>query len=418
MSRTAPPELLPPGEPPNGHADYDTLAELFLGDDRAAAEPDAPAPGRPRPAPEPGPGPIEGLVLGHLPVLASAWVQQYARHLSGERGGPVGLLRLRAGEAQLDLVAGRGQPPRPFDTLEQAIQEAAREAVAWVLRVDQTTEPRLPELKGLGSVTLLTGADEAAVVAAYTALKNLVKPSNDDEGPELRVAIMGAGPEKAAEASAKLERAAAVFIGRPVRIAQCIARIGGKASTVLFRGPWAGTVDQAIAMMGTARSRAPRSEPVEPETSPKLPPPASPTRPEPVVSRLGRLHAGPANGVCGPLAGHIAGLKGIDITCPYAAGVEFALDESGVMHLLGRLETTDLAGLLAAAAWVQAHHGLLRMALAAQVPGFRGTDAAVLHLFTDDARRVRALGDSPVRLHLLARAETAGGIAWLSSPLN
>src|SRR4051812_49587561 len=66
---------------------YDALTDLFLSE--VAAAPPAhlgaklpQAEGGPRTAAlsEPCPVRIEGLILGHLPVLASAWVQQYARH--------------------------------------------------------------------------------------------------------------------------------------------------------------------------------------------------------------------------------------------------------------------------------------------------------------------------------------------------
>ena len=427
MSRTADPEsppMLEPG-PVNGHADYDALAELFLGEDRpprramspAPTQPIAPSLTPPRTEPSPSNRPIEALILGHLPVLASAWVQQYARHIAGERKGPVGLLRLRAGEAQLDVIGGAHETGRLFASLSEAIDAAAEEVAAWIIRVDETTEPRLPELRGLACVTLLTGADEAAVVSAYRTLKNLIKPAEDADGPDLRITIMGSAPDKAAEASAKLERAAAAFIGRPIRIAHCIARIGGRASAVLFRGPWAGTVDETVRMVSAARgTRPPQAVAPRPLEGIAGPKPEAKAH-DPVVSRLGHLHHGPST-ITGPLAGKVAGLRCLEIACPYATGVEFALDERGTMHVLGRLETTDLAGLLTAAAWVRSHQALLRLALAAQAPGFDGAEPSVLHLFTDDARRVRALGDSPVRLHLLARVETTGGAAWFCSPLN
>jgi hypothetical protein len=102
------------------------------------------------------------------------------------------------------------------------------------------------------------------------------------------------------------------------------------------------------------------------------------------------------------------------LVCPYAPAVELAMDEQGCMHLLGRQEMAEVGSLLTVAAWVRHHLGLLRMALDPVQP--EGT--SVLHLFTDDARRVRTLGDSPVRLHLLARVQAGSGATWFSAPLN
>jgi hypothetical protein len=346
--------------------------------------------------------------------MASAWVQQYARHVATRHRGPVGLVRLRSGEAQLDVVGGANESSRSCATMDEAVRVAAQEVVAWVVRVDQTAEPRLPELSGLTSVTLLTGADEAAVVGAYSTLKNLARPGDDVPGPELQVTIMGATPDKAAEAAAKLERATAVFMGKPIRVGACIARIGGRASVPIFRGSWSGGLDEWLAM-AAGLPPVTVAKPISPVQEP--PPQAH----EPVVSRLGRLHqsATCAPAVApGPLAGHIAGLKSIDVTCPYATGIEFAVDDRGCMHVLGHMGTGDLSGLLTAAAWVRSHQGLLRMALRPVVQGFKGGEASILHLFTDDARTVRALGDSPVRLHLLARVDSTGGEAWFCTPLN
>ncbi len=442
MSRTAP---FPPGpaDPlaglPESNTDYDALAELFLGQEQteppvkpatATRPPLLHAPAAPRAL-----APIEGLILGHLPVMASAWVQQYARHLSGERGGPVALVRLRAGEAQIDLVGHRVESGPPHVSLESAVHDAARHAAAWLIRVDETTEPRLLELRGLSAVTLLTSADEVAVTSAYRTLKGLVHPADEGEGPDLRVTIMGAAPEKAAEATSKLERAAAAFLDRPIRVAHCIARIGGKPSNVLFRGSWTGTVDElVVAIQAEHRRPSPISAPspaisLEPSAPVAIAPPAITTPPvskpsvngaDAVVSRLGRLHAAPGGSPapCGPLVVHLPGLRGVELACPYAPGVEFAVDDRGAMHILGRPETADPSPLMIAAAWVRAHQNLLRVALSSTIPGYNPEEPPVQHLFAEDARKVRALGDSAVRLHLLARVEAGGNTTWFSTPLN
>ena len=74
---------------------FDSLADLFLGDD---------------PHREPTHRAIEtrGLIVGHLPVLASAWVAQHARDLAAERNAPVAVVSRAGGRVTIDLhgVAG------------------------------------------------------------------------------------------------------------------------------------------------------------------------------------------------------------------------------------------------------------------------------------------------------------------------
>ncbi len=416
MSQTLPPVVRPGPD----QTDYDALADLFLGEEPArpptpTAKPtqlSRPALAAPSPRPATERPHVEGLVLGHLPVMASAWVQQYARHASMQRGEPVALLRLRPGEAQLDLVGAA--PARTYATLEEAIRGAG--AAAWIVRVDEVTEARLTELPQVSAVTLLTGVDEAAIVSAYRTLKNLFRPgqlADDVEGPAVRIALMGATPEKACEASERLQGAARAFLGRPIQIDACISRIGGRPSAVLFRGAWTGTVDQLLRTL-----HEPISEP-SPQTA-ELPP-AEPVPPPPppveVVSRLGRVPSAPvvpAPVAAASLASHIPGLRSAGIPCPYAPQVELAVDERGGMHALGRLESVEVAHLLTAAAWMQSHAQLLRMAL--RCP--ESSESPVLHLFTADARKARPLADTLVRMHLLARVETGGHNTSFCTPLN
>jgi hypothetical protein len=406
------------------HDPYDALADLFLGEPGGPAIPPRRVRHEPiaAPAPQPAAGPrIEGLILGHLPVMASAWVQQYARQLATDHGGPVALLRLRVGEATVEMIGSRlGEDTPACPSLDAAVAEAGRHAVVWLVRVDETAEPRLAELPVSG-ITLLTGANEAALVSSYRTLKNLVRPADDPDGQDLRIVIMGATPDQAAEASVKLDRAAATFLGRPLKTSTCVARIGGKLSALLYRGACQASLDDIVSRLRSLGTPAPLPTP-----SPQASAPFA--KPEPVVSRLGHARA-PASPMASPpapeasttrdgaLARHLAGLRPLEVTCPYAPGVELALDDKGILHLLAPMQT-GTAPLLAAAAWARLHHGLLRMALTGTPPGLSPDAQPVLHLFTDDAPGARALADADVRLHLLARVIVAGQSAWFCTPLN
>lgn len=428
MSHTFPPsfpESKPIRHPQGGLPptdEYNALADLFLGEEAADAVPLAPPTALPSPTTSDAQhAPIEGLIVGHLPVLSAAWVQQYARHVSTQRSGPVGLIRLRAGEATLDLIGSREESAQLAPSLDAAIAHAAGHAAAWLIRVDETAEPRLLDMPGLSSITLMTGADQAAICSAYRTLKGLVRPTDDaPEAPELRFTIMGADPQKAAEASSNLERAAAAFLGRAIHVGSCISRIGGQRSVSLYRGPWTGTPEDLIRLIeatprvapSPAPARVVRHTPAPPLRQVAPPIPLAPT-PEPVVSRLGKLQtsASPAS-----LCSHLPSLHRLDMACPHALEVELAADEKGVIHLLSR--HSDVAPLLTVASWVRSHHALIKAAAGAALAASEGAEPSVLHLFTDDPRRVRALGDSPVRLHLLAQVNADGKTVWYHTPLN
>lgn len=414
--------------------DYDALADLFLGESERRAQP-GPAPAGARTlltlvpsdyedAEEERPEmvDIEGLIIGHLPVLASAWVTQYARHVAEETASWVGLLRLRAGYASVELVgppAARGVPDEPSvrvcDSLDGAIEQAARVAGRWIIRVDEVTESRIAELAAIDRATLLTGADEAAVVASYRTLKLLSDRCGDDEAPRLGVAIMGADEEKAREACARLAHTVRTHLGRDLPLAACVARIGPGRSIGLYRGE---SRDPAESVLQTALDlirSAPRTVAQTPGTPRDTRPsaasaataaPALVPAPTPAPSHRSTVASG--------LARHLPGLIPLPAPCPVAPAVELAVDAAGRVHALAPAAVQGaLDQLLAASAWTGTHADWIRLA----APHAAGGDAA-MHLFTDEPAPVRRLLDSGVRVHLLVRVTVKGEDAWVCRSLN
>lgn len=462
----APMATADPAEGDENSGAYDALTDLFLGDPIDQAPPSTPSAPNPRqvaphdPEPLPFPSPLnppadtsaepvrfEGLILGHLPVLASAWVHQYARHTAAQHHAPVALLKLRGGECSLELIGvdhpGEVRPAVQLaPTLDIAAELAADRARIWLIRVDDIAEPHLAEMDALDTITLLTGAHEAAVVASYRTIKQLFKPAGEDreDGPEVGLAIMGAGEDRAADARHKLERAAETFLGRQVDVSACVAKIGPGRSTMLFRGPL--TLD-AISILERLIPTV-RAHKVELAASLHADAPAAataaaatPQRDQAApVSRLGHasttpdqvLHPAqpvPVGPGPGALASHIPGLAPIEAVCPYAPQVQLATDHAGMLHLLALggthaadAVTTRVAHLLTAAAWAKAHWDLLRLSIRSSPAQLGPTAEPHLHLLTADARTVRSLGDAPVRLHLLAPVQAGSTTVWFCTELN
>lgn len=425
---------------------------------------------------------IEGVILGHLPVLASAWAGQYARALAAEVGGEVVLVRLQGGQTSIDLIGGsvteyrdeieRGGLRSGGRGFEESMQIAAHKSRTWLIRSDEPDEPELVECPGVTHLTLLTGADDAAMVASYRTLKSLSRcseASGREDEPELRLAIMGAELEKALEAKAKLERTVAAFLSRNVALVVGEQRMAPCPSVNLHKSSGTVSVSKVAAMIRACAERrlngiegsGSRIGPAARSTMPIVGAPSAESRSE--GNRMNPTSETPwsaasssrTNGAATPprkflseklmnvpeqpsttlqskvdaetdLASHIAGLRALPTRCPYTPGVQFAIDSEGSLHLLalapsgltGESAVSETVGkLVAVAGWAYNHGQLLQMAS----PGVRlGADPSrtTLHLLTDQPRDARRLLDSGVHVHLLSPARHGRETVWVCRDLN
>lgn len=224
---------------------------------------------QPRPS-DPSSTLIECVVIGHVPVLASAWASQYAREVARASGKPVALLRLRSGSASVDIVDNPDAPsetdmPEDLD-LSQAMSLASSLAKRWILHADANTEAQLAALPGVRLITLLTGADEAARVAGYGAVKRLseVLPREEEHGPMIRVATVGVAQDKAAAAGAKIVEAVRHFLGRDAQQAACTDKLRStRAPRSLFLGETEFSPDAIVNMIGAVENEPEVQEPSE-----------------------------------------------------------------------------------------------------------------------------------------------------------
>ncbi len=442
--------------------EFDALADLFLGDaplapatptdderPRARATGTGPAPA-PRARTQTSPrARVEAVMLGHLPVRAGIWVRQYAASVADAAHAPVALLRQSRDTTTLDLVGpGSGRELEGLGSLEEAIDSARSVCARWIVRVDEVDEPGLTDSPEVDDVTVLTGADEAAVVASYRLVKSLGgdwdSKFGDEEGPGLRLAIMGSESEQAAAAGEKLERAARAFLRRPVHVSARVPRIGANASVSVYRGSSSLTTEQMI-----ARIRGQRAEPrlrlardddagshrpappaaTRDERVPEIvvrpqggvAAPSAPVTPEPSTPRVEQSRLAPRLPLLSSL---IPGLTGLEARCPKAGSVELAADSRGMLHLLaasGEDPTQPVDRLLAASAWAREHLPLLlRAETALAMPSADRDESAgfTLHLVTRHPKLVRPLLDADVRVHLLTEVEVDGKTARVTTELN
>ncbi|MFZ4573399.1 MAG: hypothetical protein ACOYN0_03310 [Phycisphaerales bacterium] len=371
---------------------------------------------------------IEAVIVGHLPVLGAAWITQFARHRAIESGGPVALVRLSEGTVSVDLVAESApllEGASEASDLSAALKVAGGIARRWIVRVEELLEQSLAVDPRPGSLTLLTGADEAAMVASYRTFKGLLATLGagpEASGPKLGVAIFGAEPAKAAESEAKLRKAAQGFLGRDLATSCQIQRITTCAVANVFRGRFDEGVDQLMALVESASRSSPSpTQPTAPArptggfamTEPKQPSAAFERAHVPIATPV-QVNA-PSNGTpfaraTQPsttvarlsLAPLIGGLRTLVARCPYSPSVEFAADASGRLHLIAMHDEPDdkpVRDLISTASWAATHETLL----AAAEPGLQVTrdGGPSLHLVCDRAPAMRRMLDSGVRIHLL-----------------
>lgn len=198
------------------------------------------------------PAVIETLLVGNLPVRAGLWLTQYADEMA-QRTGPVGLLRLDESEAILEVVRGTGNDARitKAPTLRQAVGLAARSVRLWLVRPPEGFDEESIIASGVDRVTILSGADEAAIVNVYTRVRALVQAAEELAlpVPVLGLAIIGASPERAQEAAERIARTTQEHLGFELPLVRVIERMGALGSTLhrRFVGAAMPSLDDIIA---------------------------------------------------------------------------------------------------------------------------------------------------------------------------
>lgn len=393
----------PLAEPQLEPETFETLADLFLGEDADRDD-------RPRIIER------RAVVVGHLPVAASAWVSQHARDLSRAHGGPVGVVTRAAGHVTLDLIGGERLEPRP--DLGEAVRAALDAGVRiWLVRTDAVGEIELAEHQGIDGIVVLTGADEVATVGAYRAIKGLLAGplGHDAEHRGIHLAIMGADEQSGRPAAERLRRAVESFLQTGLASVGITHRIDSAPSSRLFDGPSELDVNGLLCAL-PSEFHPPR-------------PAAAPLRiaheDQPVASRIGPVvvHAEPRGRVQAAVQpdamASLLGLSPIEPRCPYADEVEIAVDAEGRAHVIVHAEgpAHSLAGALEsveiARAWLGAHLPLLSAATGGRVRATPPLDPAT-HIVVDHAGGARRLLDGAARVYVLAR----GRSETLCIPLN
>jgi len=473
---------------------YDDLADLFLTEPTQESSPADPGGHAPLPFPlRAATGACESrpteasavkaprlmaIVRVNLPVIAGPWLEQAAAAIASQ-AGPVVLIRERHGKLGLDLVAGRdGQQAAaaalatPAESLPAAVEQLQHVIACWVVEAPSSAAARPAEWDGFHEIVLLTGADQAATVAAYAQAKSICASAS--HRPAISLIVVGSEEDAARRSAGRIARACKESLGCAIELRAIVRRMQPVPMRNLGRFPQIGELGVSIAEALGRRSVWPVASPVAPveiespqaappvsltlprvvlrpraaakssietagspmpmcEPSPATPAEPVPTppvarQPAPDVSRgtLGEA-AESASSISpaiakttqrdesgGTLLSLLCDLQPLEVVCPRAPQVELGFDRTGCLHTLAEDDSAEaLQRLLVASDWAAQHSDLLRrlnpwLALAAASGG--GPARVTSHLFTSRPRERRHLADGSMRIHILIRDAAAGKV--------
>ena len=424
------------------HVDpFDELAALFLTEPEPAADEDQ------------GFGAtntiIELAVVGHLPVRAGVWLTPYADAIAREQG-PTALLRLDSDVASLLLLrpSDEDAPAPPENTtLPEAIEQLARAADTWIIRPPPNAPLQQLVEAGADRLTILSSADEAAVVAAYQLIKDLVEAAEHAgcELPAMGLAVLGADRHIAERMRQRLNRTTNTFLGLELPMTACICQMQPTIRAADF-GRYTNepprTISVYLDLIHDAIDRAELARQVQAKPGPPVV--HVPSRPTPravdpaaiprsKVAQPARIKVPPKpttvvepkqpsralepdqKGAPVPLAKYVDALTELPaVRCPGHELVELGVDKSGRIHVLAR--EAQLRDLRIVETWAKAHRELIAMACPDH--HFDPAGKVVSHVFTDTPATVADLHASDLNLHVLTPVMVQGRQGWYAAPLN
>lgn len=427
---------------------------------------------------------IDVLVLGHLPGMGGTWAAQHAHAAAQQLKSSVCLLRLSGGELVVDLIWPDDARPASFPACTDAaaaLRLAAQHAGAWLLRVQTGDEAALRDWfaipaaaaasdSAVDRVRLLTGADDAAIIAAYGRLKAWHAAAPHGFARLARVTIVEPDAARAAAAESRLRKAAASFLDtelapterlgamRPVRMTTLYCgpfESGARGALTLIRRisadvpqtthasmpgdvaaehapadqhsthPFADTRQDSSNTPNSGANDAPASNSAAASsttTTGRVLAEATASRPKPAAARhvapsaVHALHSPTADQIIAMIARSavVDTLRAAPTTCPWAPAIVLAVDAYGECHAIAFAHDearvcVAAVDLLTASRWCTEHASLLAMAGVTPL-----ASDTTLHLITTAPAAARRLADTGLRVHAAVRVGESWGAVSLS----
>ena len=364
---------------------------------------------------------IELLLPAHLPVQGGLWLVPYAGR---EAQNGLSLL-VRMHEESVDVAAiGSGSVDlTTCKSIEDVIERFDSPNLNWTVQPPSDADPTSLLHCDADYVTLLSGADQAAVVGAYRLLKGLITATGEKQPlPPLRLVIVGAEERSSSDAASRIVQTAHHQLGVQIEVGQPLPAMSS-SNTVISQVSFSRSSNIVDFMSRIRNATQEERDSVENElpissrfTSAQDQPSPEQINVSPHVEDAlqAETNAQDEQIAESSLTPHIDGLLSITPRCPEHEQVELAVDGDGCLHLLANAE--DFRELTIVSGWSIRHSSILSMACGGLQ--LNQSTAPVQHLFTDDAVSVVDLHGSGVRLHLLTDVEVDGKIGVFSTPLN
>ncbi len=358
---------------------------------------------------------IDLLLLGHLPVQGGLWLIPYAGRES--QGGLGALVRMHDDTVDFAIVGDCDLDITKCESLEEALDLVGSLVTNWMVQPSSDADTTALLHCDADRITLLSGADQAAVVGAYRLLKGLVTASGEgEEAPPMHLVIVGTEDRAASDAAKRIVQTAHHQLGVQLTVGQPLPAMGSGsrvASQTSYQRT-SGIVDILSRIRSAARGTTEEKEPSIPLTERPVvlieePVEESAKIAEPIKSDMSELETHRPS-----LASFVEGLIGLKPRCPEHEEVELAIDTLGRLHVLADAEDFRDASIVAS--WVVRNHKLISMAC-----GGVEINSSLLpkqHIFTPKAVSVADLHGTDLALHLLAEVEVGGNRGLFSTPLN
>lgn len=367
---------------------------------------------------------IELLLPAHLPVQGGLWLVPYAGR-EAEQGLSM-LVRMH--EETIDVAAiGNGR----FDftscnSIEEVIERIDVPISHWIVQPPSNADPTSLLHCDADRVTLLSGADQAAVVGAYRLLKGLIAAMGENESlPPLRLVIVGTEERASSDAASRIVQTAhhqlgvQIEVGQPLPAMRSTSNVISQVSFPRLQNvvDFMAALRHEITLERVEKITQEQTEDVLPIShrfeTPSQDSQANQERVEQQVKEAVTIETPLQEGPSG-FASYVEGLLSITPRCPEHEHVELAVDTDGRMHILANAE--DLRDAAIVSAWSIKHRSLISMACGGLELDVSASP--IQHLFTDNAVTVADLQGSGLRLHLLTEVEVEGHVGSFSTPLN
>ncbi|MBG82997.1 MAG: hypothetical protein CMJ40_00455 [Phycisphaerae bacterium] len=400
------------------------------------------------------------LIMGHLPVRAGLWRLPTACFLLPECQSII-VARQENDDLFLEWT---GSSVVDLDESGLSMLEHLPSHSKFVVVPDSNIDAEVLADMAPDRVALVTGGDQAAIVGAYSQLKNL----KIDSEVAIELVIVGSEPDKVGETATRLIDAASRHLDCEIRFAGAIERIeantglvascevadqdGGLLELVrrVRRGPApsrnqsADSANQRVVSTGMsgdmsttgsfARNMVHPEYEVDDSSASEIESDCKRLLPmQPVVMK----HAQEAAEVVVPplespeldaqtrtpsvdapveasLASHLENLRALPVNAPVCPSIELAVDDSGQLHLLAR--DVDVSGIPVVQNWIREHQDLLTMAL--PDVRFHHPESIRIHVLGQDVKVLCGLRGTGWHPHLLVRVDEATRGNWMHVSLE